>query len=248
MVCSGVLDQPARLPAGDRRRLPDRVPRRPQPVPPAARRARAAAGPALRARGAGSARRRACSTSATRTGSSPVVAWTGVGARRLARSPGSPSGLRPSCRCWPGSCSGCCTCRSSTSGRRSTASAGSRCCSRPASSPIFLGPADIAPPILVLSLLRWLLFRVEFGAGLIKMRGDPCWRDLTCLDYHHETQPMPNPLSWCFHHLPHAAAPGRGRSPTTSPSSSCRSLLFAPQPVATVAARGRSSSPSGGWS
>ena len=51
-------------------------------------------------------------------------------------------------------------------------------------------------------LLRWLLFRVEFGAGLIKLRGDPCWRDLTCLYYHHETQPMPNPLSWYFHHLP----------------------------------------------
>src|SRR5207248_2795064 len=47
-----------------------------------------------------------------------------------------------------------------------------------------------------------LLFRVEFGAGLIKLRGDPCWRDLTCLYYHHETQPMPNPLSWFFHHLP----------------------------------------------
>ena len=30
---------------------------------------------------------------------------------------------------------GCCTCPSSTSGRSSTASAGSRCCSRPASSP-----------------------------------------------------------------------------------------------------------------
>src|SRR5690242_7983060 len=34
------------------------------------------------------------------------------------------------------------------------------------------------------------------------MRGDRCWRDLTCLYYHHETQPMPNPLSWWFHRLP----------------------------------------------
>ena len=33
------------------------------------------------------------------------------------------------------------------------------------------------------------------GAGLIKLRGDACWRDLTCLDYHYETQPIPNPLS-----------------------------------------------------
>jgi hypothetical protein len=47
-----------------------------------------------------------------------------------------------------------------------------------------------------------MLFRVEFGAGLIKLRGDPCWRNLTCLNYHHETQPLPNPLSSYFHHLP----------------------------------------------
>ena len=67
---------------------------------------------------------------------------------------------------------------------------------------VFLGNADTAPPMLVLLALRWVLFRLEFGAGLIKLRGDPCWRDLTCLYYHHETQPMPGPLSWWFHHLP----------------------------------------------
>ncbi len=66
----------------------------------------------------------------------------------------------------------------------------------------FLGGGDTAPPVLVMWLLWWLLFRVEWGAGLIKMRGDPCWRDLTCLRYHHETQPLPNPLSWFFHRLP----------------------------------------------
>ena len=40
------------------------------------------------------------------------------------------------------------------------------------------------------------------GAGLIKLRGDPCWRDLTCLDYHYETQPIPNPLSRTLHFMP----------------------------------------------
>ena len=50
---------------------------------------------------------------------------------------------------------------------------------------IFLGPARWTPPVLVIWLLRWLVFRLEFGAGLIKLRGDPCWRDLTCLYYHH---------------------------------------------------------------
>jgi len=66
----------------------------------------------------------------------------------------------------------------------------------------FLGPADTSPPFLPLVLLRWLLFRVMFGAGLIKLRGDPCWRALTCLFYHYETQPLPNPLSWYFYWLP----------------------------------------------
>jgi len=64
---------------------------------------------------------------------------------------------------------------------------------------IFLGPANVPPPKIMIWILRWLLFRIMFGAGLIKLRGDPCWRDFTCLDYHYETQPMPNPLSWYFH-------------------------------------------------
>jgi hypothetical protein len=67
---------------------------------------------------------------------------------------------------------------------------------------IFLGSRRVAPQTIGIWLLRWLLFRLMFGAGLIKMRGDPCWRDLTCLDYHYETQPMPGPLSWYFHWAP----------------------------------------------
>ncbi len=67
---------------------------------------------------------------------------------------------------------------------------------------IFLGNDSIAPPWLVILAFRWLAFRVEFGAGLIKLRGDRCWRELTCMEHHHETQPMPNPLSWFFHRLP----------------------------------------------
>ena len=60
-----------------------------------------------------------------------------------------------------------------------------------------------APPKLVIWLFRWLIFRIMLGAGLIKLRGDPCWRDLTCLYYHYETQPIPNPLSWWLHFRPH---------------------------------------------
>jgi hypothetical protein len=67
---------------------------------------------------------------------------------------------------------------------------------------VFLGAGDAGAPAVVIWLLRWVLFRNMFGAGLIKLRGDDCWRDLTCLRYHYETQPMPNPLSWRAHHAP----------------------------------------------
>lgn len=67
---------------------------------------------------------------------------------------------------------------------------------------IFLGSRSTTPSVITIFLLRWMLFRVMFGAGLIKLRGDSCWKDFTCLTYHHETQPMPNPFSWYFHHLP----------------------------------------------
>jgi len=63
-------------------------------------------------------------------------------------------------------------------------------------------PKGAPPSPVVIVLLRWLVFRLMLGAGLIKLRGDPCWRDLTCLVYHYETQPNPNPLSWYFHQAP----------------------------------------------
>ncbi|MBI4141890.1 lipase maturation factor family protein, partial [Candidatus Woesearchaeota archaeon] len=59
-----------------------------------------------------------------------------------------------------------------------------------------------AAPTLIIWLLRWLAFRINIGSGLIKYRGDSCWKDLTCLDYHFETQPVPNPLSRWFHFQP----------------------------------------------
>lgn len=67
---------------------------------------------------------------------------------------------------------------------------------------MFLGSADVAPLWPAVLALRWLLFRLEVGAGLIKIRNEQAWRDLTALYYHHETQPIPNRFSWWFHHLP----------------------------------------------
>ena len=98
---------------------------------------------------------------------------------------------------------------------------------------IFLGNDGVAPPLLAMWLARLLLFRLEFGAGLIKLRGDSCWRDLTALYYHHETQPMPGPLSWFFHHLPkplhRVEVLGNHFAQLIVPFG-----LFAPQPVASI--------------
>lgn len=99
----------------------------------------------------------------------------------------------------------------------------------------FLGPDSTAPPRVGMLLILWLLFRVEVGAGLIKLRGDRCWRALTCLDYHHETQPLPGPFSWHAHHLPRwwhrVEVLGNYVAQLVAPFA-----LFLPQPVASVAA------------
>lgn len=98
-----------------------------------------------------------------------------------------------------------------------------------------LGSHETAPPVAAIWLIRWLVFRVEFGAGMIKMRGDRSWRDLTALYYHHETQPMPNPVSRFAHLLPRSIhrleVLGNHVAQLVVPF-----FLFAPQPVASVAA------------
>jgi hypothetical protein len=58
------------------------------------------------------------------------------------------------------------------------------------------------PSPITLWLFRWLCFRISMGAGLIKIRGDSCWTQKTCLYYHFETQPIPSPMSFFFHFLP----------------------------------------------
>lgn len=54
-------------------------------------------------------------------------------------------------------------------------------------------------------LLLWLLFRLMFESGAVKLAsGDPtwAWNHLTALGYHFETQPLPLPAAWWAHHAP----------------------------------------------
>jgi lipase maturation factor 1 len=60
-----------------------------------------------------------------------------------------------------------------------------------------------SPSKLVIWLLRWLLFRLMFLSGCVKLAsGDVHWRNFTALEYHYETQPLPTPLGWYAYHLP----------------------------------------------
>ncbi|CAF0703866.1 membrane hypothetical protein [Candidatus Methylacidithermus pantelleriae] len=60
-----------------------------------------------------------------------------------------------------------------------------------------------APPKLGVWLLRWLLFRLFFLNGWVKLAsGDPSWRDLSALSYHYLTQPIPTPPAWYLAQAP----------------------------------------------
>jgi hypothetical protein len=59
------------------------------------------------------------------------------------------------------------------------------------------------PPRMAIWLIRFLIFRLMLESGLVKLlSGDPTWRNLTALNYHYETQPLPTPPAWYFDHLP----------------------------------------------
>src|SRR5581483_4469674 len=98
---------------------------------------------------------------------------------------------------------------------------------------IFAGGSATTPSGVLIWIWRWVLFRIMFGAGLIKLRGDPCWRDLTCLDYYFETQPIPNALSWYFHWLPHGIHRA-GVAFNHVAELGVPFLYFLPQPIAGV--------------
>ena len=60
------------------------------------------------------------------------------------------------------------------------------------------------PSMFMIWLFRWLLFRLMFASGLVKLySGDLVWRNFTALDFHYQTQPLPHMLSWFAHFMPH---------------------------------------------
>ncbi|MGH9363742.1 MAG: lipase maturation factor family protein, partial [Thermoanaerobaculia bacterium] len=63
--------------------------------------------------------------------------------------------------------------------------------------------AGLAPVPAALWLQRWLLFRLMFSSGFVKLAsGDAAWGSLTALRFYYETQPLPPWTAWFMHQLP----------------------------------------------
>ena len=63
--------------------------------------------------------------------------------------------------------------------------------------------SDCGPPTAMLWCVRWLLFRLMFASGVVKLSSDdPVWWDLSALEYHFFTQPLPPWSAWFAHQLP----------------------------------------------
>lgn len=64
--------------------------------------------------------------------------------------------------------------------------------------------AMLTPPPLLLTLLMWvILFKLVFSSGVVKyLSGCPEWRALKALDFHYETQPLPNRVAYYVSRLP----------------------------------------------
>lgn len=75
---------------------------------------------------------------------------------------------------------------------------------------IFLAPVGLrvrgqgSPPRLIRWLMIWLLFRLIFLSGIVKLTsGDLAWaEDGSALAYHFFTQPLPTPLAWYANQMP----------------------------------------------
>lgn len=68
-------------------------------------------------------------------------------------------------------------------------------------------PGTWSPPKLVLILFALLLFRLNVSSGVVKLQTeDPTspntWQELTALDFHYQTQPLPTVFAWYAHQLP----------------------------------------------
>lgn len=61
-------------------------------------------------------------------------------------------------------------------------------------------PSVRRPSTAIRLVMLWLLARFMFFSGFVKLQsGDPTWLDLTALEYHYWTQPLPTWTAWYMH-------------------------------------------------
>jgi predicted DCC family thiol-disulfide oxidoreductase YuxK len=66
-----------------------------------------------------------------------------------------------------------------------------------------LDRAARGPSLGAIWLVRWLVFRLMFLSGVVKLAsGDPTWSAWQAMRYHYETQPLPTWTSWYMHQCP----------------------------------------------
>ncbi len=93
-------------------------------------------------------------------------------------------------------------------------------------------------PRIGIWVTRLLVFRFMLLSGCVKLAsGDPTWHDLTALQYHFETQPLPTMLAWYADHLPAAVLHG-GVVATFVVELGLPWLIFAPRNLRRLAAAG----------
>lgn len=67
----------------------------------------------------------------------------------------------------------------------------------------FLGLLLTWGSAITVFIYRWLIARFMFMGGVVKLAsGDPTWANLTALNYHYLTQPLPSPLAYYAYQLP----------------------------------------------
>jgi len=75
----------------------------------------------------------------------------------------------------------------------------------------FIAPWKLRPKLIAddpvskfgVYAFRFLLFKLMFLSGFVKLAShSQPWQDLTALQYHFQTQPLPNAIAWYFHHAP----------------------------------------------
>ncbi len=94
------------------------------------------------------------------------------------------------------------------------------------------------PPVVARLLMYWLLFRLMFTSGVVKLQNsNPAWRNLTAMRHHYYTQPLPSRWAWHAQQTPEWFHKGETLA-TLVIETLLPLLIFFPSPLAEIGAAG----------